>query len=260
MKRQQEISYQLDLFLEQKQSGCKHDIHSLDNRKDVNRTKARKVEQVNEEGQQGRALTENLMTIVLSSSNLKQAYKQVKRNKGVAGIDQMPTVKFADWFKVHGELLINDLLHGNYKPQAVKHVEILKPKGGTRKLGIPTVTDRIIQQAIAQVLSPIYEREFSEFSYGFRPKRSVIQALKRAGEYVSEGRDVVVDMDLKNFFDEVNHDRLMYQLSIKIKDKILLRLIRKYLRTGILSGGLMSQRQKGHRRVVLYLRYYLISY
>ncbi len=241
MKHRQEISYQLDLFLEQKQN----DIHSFDTRKDVNQAKARKVVQVNEEGQQGRALTKNLMTIICSSSNLKQAYKQVKRNKGVAGIDQMPTEKFANRFKKHGELLIKDLLQGRYKPQAVKQVEIPKPKGGTRKLGIPTVTDRIIQQAVAQVLSPIYEREFSTFSYGFRPKLRALTALKQASEYVKEGRDIVVDMDMKSFFDEVHHDRLMYQLSIKTADKILLRLIRKYLQSGVLSSGLISHRTKG---------------
>jgi group II intron reverse transcriptase/maturase len=201
--------------------------------------------QVNKEGQQGRALTENLMTIICSSSNLKQAYKQVKRNKGVAGTDQMPTEKFADWFIENGERLINDLLQGTYKPQTVKQVEIPKTKGGTRELGIPTVTDRIIQQSIAQVLSPIYEREFSSFSYGFRPKRRALQALQQASGYVKSGRGIVVDMDLQSFFDEVNHDRLMYQLSTKIADKTLLRLIRKYLRSGILSGGLISQRIKG---------------
>ena len=241
MEHQQEISYQLDLFIEQKQN----DIRSSDNRKDVNQAKARKAMQVNKEGQQGRALTENLMTIICSSSNLKQAYKQVKRNKGVAGIDQMPTGKFAVWFKDNGETLINELLRGTYKPQAVKQVEIPKAKGGTRKLGIPTVTDRIIQQSIAQVLSPVYEREFSESSYGYRPKRRALQAVQQASEYVRQGREIVVDMDLKSFFDEVNHDRLMYQLSTKIADKILLRLIRKYLRSGILSGGLVSQRIKG---------------
>ncbi|NJO90442.1 MAG: group II intron reverse transcriptase/maturase [Chloroflexia bacterium] len=185
------------------------------------------------------------MTIVCSSHNLKRAYKQVKRNKGVAGIDQMPTEKFAVWFIAEGEALTNVLLKGNYCPQGVKQVEIPKPKGGMRKLGIPTVRDRIIQQAIAQVLSPIYEREFSEKSYGYRPKRSAHKALKQASEYVAAGKEVVVDMDMKSFFDEVNHDRLMYELSTKTGDKTLLRLIRKYLQSGILLGGLVSQRTKG---------------
>ena len=157
----------------------------------------------------------------------------------------MPTTKFAVWFIAQGELLINDLLQGYYQPQAVRQVEIPKPKGGFRKPGIPTVTDRIIQQAIAQMLSPVYEQEFSERSYGFRPNRSAQKALQQASEYVAEGRKVVVDMDMKSFFDAVNHDRLMYELSTKIGDKILLRLIRKYLRSGILSGGLISQRTKG---------------
>jgi group II intron reverse transcriptase/maturase len=241
MEHRQEIAYQQDLFIEQKQNA----ILQSDPCKDVNRAKAGQERQVNKEGQQGRALAENLMAIICSSENLKQAYKQVKRNKGVAGIDQMPTGKFADWFIAKGEMLITNLLQGTYQPQAVKQVEIPKPKGGVRKLGIPTVTDRIIQQAIARVLSPIYEREFSGKSYGFRPGRNVSMALEQASEYVAEGMGVVVDMDMKSFFDEVNHDRLMYQLSTKIGDKTLLRLIRRYLQSGILSGGLISQRIKG---------------
>jgi group II intron reverse transcriptase/maturase len=241
MEHRQIVAYQQDLFIEQNQNA----ICPSDHCKDVNQAKAGQAKQVNKERQQRRALTENLMTIICSSHNLKQAYKQVKRNKGAAGIDQMPTGKFADWFILKGELLINDLLQGNYQPQAVKQVEIPKPKGGVRKLGIPTVTDRIIQQAIAQVLSPIYEREFSGKSYGFRPRRSAQMALRQASEYVTEGRSVVIDMDMKSFFDEVNHDRLMYQLSTKIEDKTLLRLIRKYLQSGVLSGGLISQRLKG---------------
>lgn len=241
MKRQQEKAYQLDLFAEQ----MKNAFCLSETCKDVNQAKAGQEEQINKERQQGRALTDDLMTIICSSENLKQAYKRVKRNKGVAGIDQMPTGKFAEWFIDNGELLIKDLLQGKYQPQAVKQVEIPKRQGGKRKLGIPTVTDRIIQQAISQVLSPIYERGFSEFSYGFRPKRKAQMALKQASEYVSEGRAIVVDMDMKSFFDEVNHDRLMYQMSTKIADKTLLRLIRKYLQSGILSGGLISQRLKG---------------
>jgi group II intron reverse transcriptase/maturase len=241
MEHQQEIAYQQDLFIERIQNA----IRPSDHCSDVHQAKAGQAKQINKEGRQGRALTSNLMSIVCSSHNLKQAYKQVKRNKGVAGIDQMPTGKFADWYILKGESLMNDLLQGNYQPQAVKQVEIPKSKGGMRKLGIPTVTDRIIQQSIAQVLSPIYEREFSEKSYGFRPRRNVQMALRQASEYVTEGRRVVVDMDMRSFFDEVNHDRLMYQLSTKIGDKTLLRLIRKYLQSGILSGGLISQRLKG---------------
>ncbi len=196
MEHRQVIAYQQDLFIGQN----RNTICPSDNCADVNQAKAGQESQINKEGQQGRALTSKLMAIVCSSDNLKQAYKQVKRNKGVAGIDQMPTTKFAQWFKDNGELLINNLLQGNYYPQAVKQVEIPKPKGGFRQLGIPTVTDRIIQQAIAQVLSSIYECEFSERSFGFRPRRSAPMALRQASEYVTEGRSVVVDMDMKSFF------------------------------------------------------------
>lgn len=241
MEHRQDIAYQMDLFTEQNRNA----ICPSDKCEDVNRAKAGQEGQTDKEGQQGRALTEELMTIVCSSGNLKQSYKRVKRNKGVAGIDQMPTGKFAEWFISEGESLIKDLLHGKYQPQGVKQIEIPKPTGGMRKLGIPTVRDRIIQQAIAQVLSPIYEQEFSERSYGYRPKRNAQQALGQAREYVADGREIVVDMDMKSFFDEVNHDRLMYELSIRIKDKFLLRLIRKYLQSGILLGGLISQRTKG---------------
>jgi len=241
MEHRQVIAYQKDLFIEQN----KNAICQSDNCKDVHQAKAGQAGQINKEGRQGRALTEELMTIVCSSQNLKQAYKQVKRNKGVAGIDHMPTGKFADWFVTEGESLIRDLLQGDYQPQGVKQVEIPKPKGGMRKLGIPTVRDRIIQQAIAQVLSPIYEREFSGYSYGYRPGRNAQQALQQASAYVTGGREVVVDMDMKSFFDEVNHDRLMFELSTRVGDKVLLRLIRKYLQSGILQGGLISQRTKG---------------
>ena len=241
MGHQQDIAYQRDLFIGQKGNA----VRQSENCEDVNGAKAGQAGQLNKERQQGRALAGELMTIVCSSDNLKQAYKRVKRNKGVAGIDQMPTGKFAEWFITEGESLINDLLQGNYQPQGVKQVEIPKPKGGMRKLGIPTVRDRIIQQAIAQVLSPIYEQEFSERSYGYRPRRNAQMALRQASEYVAGGREVVVDMDMKSFFDEVNHDRLMYELSTKIGDKILLRLIRKYLQSEVLLGGLISQRTKG---------------
>ena len=136
--------------------------------------RAIKVLQLKEAGEQERALTHDLMGAILSHDNIKQAYKQVKRNKGVAGIDQMPVGEFARWYSQKGEILLSKLYNGTYEPQGVKQVEITKPNGGKRKLGIPTVTDRIIQQAIAQVLSPIYERKFSEHSYGFRPKRNAL--------------------------------------------------------------------------------------
>ena len=160
------------------------------------------------------------MSLVLTHDNIREAYKQVKRDKGVPGIDQMPTGKFSEWYSRHAETLLDELYNGSYRPQGVKQVEIPKPNGGKRKLGIPTVTDRIIQQAISQVLIPIYERKFSGHSYGFRPNRSARQALKKGGEYVSGGRTIVVDMDLKTFFDVVNHDRLMYPLSTWIRRKL----------------------------------------
>jgi RNA-directed DNA polymerase len=241
MKHQQQIAYQTDMFTEQMVKAIDHS----ENRKDVNGTKAGKVGQVNKVGQQGRALAGSLMVAIFSIQNVSQAYKRVKQNKGVAGIDNMPIGDFAQWFNERGEALIDELLRGEYLPAPVRQVEIPKLSGGMRKLGIPTVTDRIIQQAISQVLSSIFDRNFSNHSFGFRPKRNAHQALKLASEYVEEGKSTVIDMDLKCFFDEVNHDRLMYRLSQTITDKPLLRLIRKYLQSGVLSGGLHQQRQKG---------------
>lgn len=241
MERQPPISYQLDLFTGQVQEA----IDQSELGASVSQAQTRQESQLGEAGQQERALTRGLMQAVCSTENIREAYKQVKRNKGVAGIDQMPVDKFSDWYVANGENLISQLLKGTYYPQAVRQVCIPKPNGGERTLGIPTVTDRIIQQAIAQVLSPIYERKFSDHSYGFRPKRSAHQALQQASKYVAEGRTIVVDMDMASFFDEVNHDKLMYKLSQSIGDKTLLRLIRKYLRCGILQGGLVNQRQKG---------------
>jgi RNA-directed DNA polymerase len=244
MKRQQGIAYQMDLFpLDGSHSNA---IRHLENCETVSGADERKESQVNGAGQQERALANcNLMQVICSRTNIRRAYKRVKQNKGAAGIDQMAVGNFADWFKDEAESLINSLQLGTYHPTAVKLVAIPKPTGGTRMLGIPTVTDRVIQQAIAQVLTPIYDPLFSEHSYGFREKRNAYQALKKASSYVEEGRKKVVDIDLKTFFDLVNHDRLMYELSTKIGDKILLKLIRKYLQTGILKGGIVSQRLEG---------------
>ena len=241
MAQQQDITYQYDLFNEM----GKDVVRPFGTSEAVSGTHSTKALQVKEAGEQERALTHDLMGAILCHSNIKQAYKQVKQNKGVAGIDQMPVGEFAAWYAENGESLFDKLYHGTYEPQGVKQVEIPKPNGGKRKLGIPTVTDRIIQQAIAQVLSPIYERKFSDHSYGFRPNRSAHQALKKGSGYVEDGRTIVVDMELKTFFDVVNHDRLMYRLSITIGDKTLLGLIRKYLQSGIMVDGVVSQRTEG---------------
>ena len=220
-------------------------MYHFPKREVVSGTQRIKDLQVNTAGKQERALVCNLMEHVINPKNIWIAYKQVKQNKGAGGIDDMQVEDFAGWFKEQGSKLVNELRNGNYHPQAVRLVEIPKPNGGVRRLGIPTVKDRVIQQAISQVLSPIYEAEFSPSSYGFRPNRSAHQALQKASEYVSSGRTVVVDIDLKNFFDAVNHDRLMYRLSTLIGDKSLLKLIRKYLQSGIMIDGVVSQRTKG---------------
>ncbi|HPE86216.1 MAG TPA: group II intron reverse transcriptase/maturase [Bacteroidales bacterium] len=241
MKNQQRIGYQLDMFIEQEQNN----MHQCEKREDVNEAQPLLGGQVKRANKQVRALAGELIGIVCSHGNLSRAFKQVKQNKGVAGIDNVPVDKFADWFSKDGDSLIRQILQGDYYPNAVRSVTIPKPNGGKRELGIPTVQDRVIQQAILQVLGPIYEPEFSNHSYGFRPKRSATQALKLASSYVSEGRNIVVDMDMKNFFDEVNHDRLIWQLSKKIGDKRLLTLIRRYLQSGIMQGGVTSVRTKG---------------
>jgi RNA-directed DNA polymerase len=192
-----------------------------------------------------RALTTGLMEQIIEPSNLMRAYRKVVSNGGSAGIDGMAVKELKGWLREHYSQLKDKLLSGSYYPQAVRKAEIPKSDGGKRMLGIPTVIDRLVQQAIAQVLTPHYEAIFSEHSYGFRPKRSAHQALQTAGSYVAAGKQYVVDLDLEKFFDQVNHDRLMWLLSTRIGDKRLLRLIRRYLQSGIMEGGLVSQRIKG---------------
>lgn len=241
VEQKQGSGYQLSLDF----SSDKESLRPFKVSEVVSQADYRKVLQTNVAGEQERALTHNLMQVVCSHDNICRAYKQVKQNKGVAGVDQMPAGDFSVWYAKEGGNLLSQLLAGTYQPQAVKLVEIPKPGGGLRQLGIPVVTDRIIQQAIAQVLSPIYERKFSAHSYGFRPKRNAHQALFKASEYVDDGRTIVVDMDLKTFFDVVNHDRLMHRLSETISDKALLKLIRKYLQSGAMTDGVISQRTEG---------------
>jgi RNA-directed DNA polymerase len=167
-------------------------------------------------------LTDHLMEKVCAPSNLNQAYKRVKANKGAAGIDGMTVDELFGWIADHKKSLIGSLINGTYQPKPVLGVEVPKPgkNKGVRQIGIPCVVDRLVQQAILQVLEPLFDPTFSESSYGFRPGRSTHQALKKAQEYVKDGYGIVVDVDVEKFFDRVNHDRLMSVLSKRIGDKI----------------------------------------
>ena len=188
---------------------------------------------------------ENLLERILDRNNLNQAYLKVKKNGGSAGIDGMTVEEMLPYLKIHSEELLDALRSERYKPKAVKRVEIPKPDGGKRMLGVPTVIDRMIQQAIVQVLQPIYEPLFSENSYGFRPKRSAHQAIKQALKYYNEGYRQVVDLDLAKYFDTVNHEILIGMLRKQIKDERVIRLIRKYLKSGVMINGLISPTTEG---------------
>ena len=189
--------------------------------------------------------TSDLMSEIVSRSNLQQAYRRVVQNKGAPGIDGITTGELAEHCKLHWPCIRESLLNGTYRPQAVRQVSIPKASGGDRQLGIPTVMDRLIQQAIHQVLQPLFEPTFSPHSYGFRPGRNAHQAVIQARAYIREGHRFVVDVDLAQFFDRVNHDTLMYRLWKRLDDKILLRLIRRYLQSGLMIGGTVSQRTEG---------------
>ena len=189
---------------------------------------------------------EMLMEEVVESKNLMKAYRRVVRNKGAAGVDEMTVDELKPYLKTDWPKIKEQLLGDRYKPQPVRRVEIPKPGGkGMRMLGIPTVVDRLIQQAVLQVLDPIFDTGFSESSYGFRPGRSAHQAVLKAREYVAEGKRWVVDLDIEKFFDRVNHDVLMARVARKVKDKRLLRLIRRYLQAGIMAGGLVEPAREG---------------
>lgn len=194
---------------------------------------------------QERALTQHLMEAVSGSANLNLAYKRVKANGGAAGVDGMTVGALRGWITANREALIAALLDGSYHPQPVRGVRIPKPGGGERQLGIPTVVDRLVQQAIAQVLEPILDPRFSASSFGFRPGRSAHDALRQAREYVSDGYEIVVDLDLEKFFDRVNHDILMSRLARRIGDKRLLRIIRRFLQAGMMQDGVCIDRQEG---------------
>ncbi len=192
-----------------------------------------------------RALTGDLMERVCERENLNRAYKRVKANKGAAGVDGMTVEELYGWLKEHKKGLIASLQDGSYEPQPVLGQEIDKPGGGKRRLGIPTVIDRFVQQAILQVLEGVVDPTFSESSYGFRRGRNAHQAVRQAAEYVAEGRVMVVDIDLEKFFDRVNHDILMSRLARWVRDKRLLRIVRRFLEAGIMWDGVCIERYEG---------------
>jgi len=189
--------------------------------------------------------TDQLMELVVSKANMALAYKRVLSNRGSAGIDKMRVEDLKSQLQARWSEIKVALLSDAYYPQAVRAVEIPKSQGGKRKLGIPTVVDRLIQQAVHQVLSPLYEPTFSDNSYGFRPGRSAQQAVKQSQRYINEERRWVVDLDLSKFFDEVHHDRLLSKLRLRIADRRVIHLIDRYLRVGIMADGIAEQRTKG---------------
>jgi group II intron reverse transcriptase/maturase len=194
---------------------------------------------------QQRTLTENILERIVDYGNLNKAYQQVRANKGSSGVDGMDVEDLRYWLGLHLTELQESILNEQYQVNTVQKVEIPKPGGGVRMLGIPTVKDRLIQQAIQQEMNRYYEPYFSDHSYGFRIGRSAGQAIRQASEYIAEGKEWVVDIDLEKFFDKINHDRLMQRLSKGIGDKRLLRLINAYLKAGIMADGLTEQRTEG---------------
>ena len=187
----------------------------------------------------------DLMEKIVASDNMRRALRRVRRNKGAAGVDGMTVDDLSRYLVLHWPTIIDHLLNGRYQPQPVKRVDIPKPSGGVRTLGIPTVTDRLIQQAVLQILEPLYAPTFSPSSYGFRPGKSAHQALTAARQHVDDGYAMVVDMDLEKFFDRVNHDKLMALLAQRIGDKPLLKLIRRFLQAGMQRHGVVIERHEG---------------
>jgi RNA-directed DNA polymerase len=189
--------------------------------------------------------TTRLLEQVVQRRNLLVAYGRVVRNGGAPGIDGMTVEGLGDYCREHWPRIREALLSGTYVPQPVRCVEIPKPTGGTRTLGIPTVLDRLIQQALLQVLQPLLDPTFSDSSFGFRPRRSTHDAVRRAREHIAAGHRWVVDVDLEKFFDRVNHDVLMARLARRVKDKRVLKLIRRYLQAGLMADGVVSPRTEG---------------
>ena len=186
-----------------------------------------------------------LLEAILDRDNLNRAYKRVKSNHGAAGIDGMSVEEALPWLKEHREEILQSIRDGSYEPRPVRRKEIPKPDGGVRKLGIPTVVDRVIQQGIAQKLQNIWEPQFSDSSYGYRPKRSGQQAIEKVKEYAEEGYRYAVSVDLSKYFDTLNHELLMNLLHRKIQDMRILRIIKKYLKSGVMGNGVVSKTKEG---------------
>src|SRR5437763_8121072 len=199
-------------------------------------------------GTESLATGEQLMEEVCERGNCKQALARVKANKGSAGVDGMTVNELPEFLKQHWPAIREQLLSGTYKPQPVRQVEIAKQDGGVRKLGIPTVLDRFIQQAVMQVLQGRWDRTFSDHSYGFRPGRSAHQAVQAAQQYIAAGYRWCVDLDLEKFFDRVSHDKLMARIETRVSDRRLLKLIRAFLKAGVMEGGLVSPVDEGTPR------------
>lgn len=238
--RQQGITEQLSLF---EQVGSV--IRPVDFGEAGSGSETNEAQQAFTAVDQQRALTQDLMERVVLPSNLNAAYRRVKANKGSAGVDGMTVDELSPWLSTHKWQLIEQLLTGTYTPQQIRGVQIPKPTGGMRQLGIPTVVDRLVQQAILQVLEPILDTTFSPASHGFRTGHSAHTALKQAQDHVAAGHEIVVDMDLEKFFDRVNHDVLMSRLSRWIGDKRLLRIIRRFLEAGMMQDGVKIRRVEG---------------
>lgn len=237
MEQQQTAGYQMELPLEPLCPAATGD--------GVAETGAVEARQMSPAMLKQRALTQDLMARVASLANLTEAVRRVCSNKGAAGVDGMTVRDLKRWFATHWQHLSEQLEQDAYRPQPVLGVQIPKPGGGMRQLGIPTVIDRLVQQALLQVLEPLLDPTFSESSFGFRPKRNAHQALKQACEYVREGRSIVVDLDLEKFFDRVNHDLLMARVARRIADKRVLRVIRRFLEAGMMTNGVCVERHEG---------------
>ncbi len=240
MNRQKQAAYQLDLF----DVGSKA-VGPGATGDGGTGSSACVASQMSSATDEQRFLASHLMERVASPSNLAQALKRVCANKGSAGVDGMSVRELKRWFNGNWESLRDELVEGHYRPSSVRGVEIPKPGGGMRQLGIPTAKDRLVQQAILQTLEPLVDPTFSENSFGFRPGRGAHMALRQASEYVKEGRVIVVDMDLEKFFDRVNHDVLMARLARRFDDRVLLHLIRRFLEAGMMREGLDVKRAMG---------------